>query len=354
MNKIIIIGNGFDLAHGLKTSYNHFLESYFKKVCLGSITPHRYEDDLLQSRSTYYPTAFSLKRNDPIDFLSYYYDKPEAFMIKSDFLKSLIDENKKYNWVDIENAFFHKLFGYINIPNKRANIDKIKILNRELDYIKKSLIDYLKEETAEFNFEPDPRYIASFIRGIRRNPADFITFINFNYTTIVSAYINRCIDALKSSFKSDQIKNKIQLINIHGSIDSEDENPIFGIGDEHHEMYKAVKEFDDIQTILKNSKSFWYQRNTNYTKIVDILNRSNQYKVEIYGHSCGLSDRTLLKNIFEHESVKNIEIFHYGGIDGYVKQSYDVWRHFDDSHIYRSKLVAYNENNEMPQLVEVN
>jgi hypothetical protein len=29
MNRIILIGNGFDLAHGLKTSYKHFMDVLF-------------------------------------------------------------------------------------------------------------------------------------------------------------------------------------------------------------------------------------------------------------------------------------------------------------------------------------
>ena len=32
MNRLIIVGNGFDLAHGLKTSYADFIDWYFKKV----------------------------------------------------------------------------------------------------------------------------------------------------------------------------------------------------------------------------------------------------------------------------------------------------------------------------------
>lgn len=31
-NQLIIIGNGFDLAHGLPTSYNDFMLDYFKKI----------------------------------------------------------------------------------------------------------------------------------------------------------------------------------------------------------------------------------------------------------------------------------------------------------------------------------
>ncbi|PXV63328.1 abortive infection AbiH-like protein [Dysgonomonas alginatilytica] len=33
MNNLIIIGNGFDLAHGLRTSYNHFIEHMVNSHC---------------------------------------------------------------------------------------------------------------------------------------------------------------------------------------------------------------------------------------------------------------------------------------------------------------------------------
>ncbi len=31
-NKLVIIGNGFDLAHGLKTSYNDFIYWYLQQT----------------------------------------------------------------------------------------------------------------------------------------------------------------------------------------------------------------------------------------------------------------------------------------------------------------------------------
>ncbi len=33
MNDLLIIGNGFDLAHGLETSYNHFIENLINELC---------------------------------------------------------------------------------------------------------------------------------------------------------------------------------------------------------------------------------------------------------------------------------------------------------------------------------
>jgi len=38
MNRLELIGNGFDLAHGLKTSYSHFIENLFLGEMPRSVT----------------------------------------------------------------------------------------------------------------------------------------------------------------------------------------------------------------------------------------------------------------------------------------------------------------------------
>ncbi len=40
MNRLILIGNGFDLAHGLKTSYSDFILWYFGEVFKNNIFEH--------------------------------------------------------------------------------------------------------------------------------------------------------------------------------------------------------------------------------------------------------------------------------------------------------------------------
>ncbi|MBK7692344.1 MAG: hypothetical protein IPJ31_14990 [Bacteroidetes bacterium] len=32
MNRLVIIGNGFDLAHGMETSYQHFIWNFIKEA----------------------------------------------------------------------------------------------------------------------------------------------------------------------------------------------------------------------------------------------------------------------------------------------------------------------------------
>ena len=59
MNKIFLIGNGFDLAHGLKTSYTDFIGNFWdkkknaiiaglKQIWDGSKTYNKYEDEVIE------------------------------------------------------------------------------------------------------------------------------------------------------------------------------------------------------------------------------------------------------------------------------------------------------------------
>lgn len=38
MNRLIVIGNGFDLAHGLNTRYNDLFNRLFKEKCYVEVT----------------------------------------------------------------------------------------------------------------------------------------------------------------------------------------------------------------------------------------------------------------------------------------------------------------------------
>ena len=52
MNRLVIIGNGFDLAHGLKTSYNDFLDFLWEKI---------YEELMLESKNSCIDTYYKIE-----------------------------------------------------------------------------------------------------------------------------------------------------------------------------------------------------------------------------------------------------------------------------------------------------
>ncbi len=75
MNKLILIGNGFDLAHGLKTSYRDFLPWYLndliarepKKNGICPLPPFKWDEDrralLRAERYIWYALPYSLERD---------------------------------------------------------------------------------------------------------------------------------------------------------------------------------------------------------------------------------------------------------------------------------------------------
>lgn len=71
MNRIILIGNGFDLAHGLPTSYGNFIEWYWRKWRrnLSCCTNHTLKDELCEF-------SFNIKIEDGMNIylqIKYFY-----------------------------------------------------------------------------------------------------------------------------------------------------------------------------------------------------------------------------------------------------------------------------------------
>ena len=149
MNRIIIVGNGFDLAHGVKTSYKDFIEWYFGKVVEKLKRYYYYKDELLEVR-------LQRTRHNSFELPNYLYlDSPKEILqnIKKDgyifeclpFLRRIISGIENKGWVDIEADYYELLKDYA--LNKRGDV---KQLNEELSYIEKKLIEYLKEVESNY------------------------------------------------------------------------------------------------------------------------------------------------------------------------------------------------------------
>lgn len=165
-------------------------------------------------------------------------------------------------------------------------------------------------------------------------------FLNFNYTSTVEDYLKECQKIIP-----------ITNINyIHGNLSGINGEPIFGFGDEFDKKYL---EFEDEKNneLFKHIKSFEYLQAKNYYQLTRFL-ESNDFQVHIYGHSCGISDRTMLNQIFEHEYCKSIKIyFHEINEDenDFTDKTYEISRHFKDKVMLRKKLIPFVLSKKMPQ-----
>ena len=151
MNRIVLIGNGFDLAHDLKTSYANFIDWYWKSriLKLKQKTTNVSEDKLckitlLKERAWsifIHSHLNKLKESEGRDIYQYLKDHPKAFEIKiSEFFDNICKHLETKRWVDIENEYYELLTKY---ALEKKDETKVKELNGQLQFLQDKLIEYL-------------------------------------------------------------------------------------------------------------------------------------------------------------------------------------------------------------------
>ncbi|EDP71693.1 hypothetical protein FBALC1_04377 [Flavobacteriales bacterium ALC-1] len=371
INKLILIGNGFDLALDLKTKYEDFLFWYFKKFIingLSNISPvinpegeyiFSYNEDemfLFYNKSnSYYEQVSIIQSNffNSFEDIKIFLNQniyEFTFTFKSSLLKKIYLESNS-GWVDIEKAYFDLLKK--ELDKKNSEIDN---LNKELKTIKQFLKDYLVE--LDFTKIENPliagKYISQFIKKVNLNDiidlpeknneiiTDQIYFLNFNYTPSLNAILNS-----STASQLEIYREKLRTNQIHGDLITDSDFLIFGYGDEMDKDYNKIEEKNDNR-FFDNIKSFKYAENSNYRDLLRFLNSEN-YQVIVYGHSCGLSDRLMLNEIFEHDNCKSIKIYYYNKQE-FVNKTMDISRHFSSNKLMRKKIVEFDDTNLIPQV----
>ncbi|GFZ38946.1 AbiH family protein [Bacteroides nordii] len=178
MNRIIIIGNGFDLAHNLKTGYKDFIDHYWtvvKEKIYGeywqwldehygkSKCPHfeDYEDKFVHierkyDRSEIGKVCCSCKEDSVFGklctLIDGYNNVPNAaftvhIKFKNHFFERISYQCSLVNWVDIENEYYDTLKELLQEENVQKQDENIRILNKEFDDVKVLLENYLTKVT---------------------------------------------------------------------------------------------------------------------------------------------------------------------------------------------------------------
>lgn len=369
MNRLILIGNGFDLAHNMKTSYKDFILDYLSSSFEKANRMGQYKDDLmLVTKNSYFRNHLTNLKNsfnewDIKEFSRYiegdfsmsisagnsvYRDKkPEyeySVLCYSNFLQKLIKQYKEYNWVDVENEYYQLL---CDLSTKKDGLKEIEQLNKEFqnirdllhNYLDKVEQDYVNENSLYFRKDILTKQLTDNLYNDNSKPEN-ILFLNFNYTITIKYYFTEIQKIIPNS----------SIINIHGELKNKDNPIIFGYGDEDDETnFNLIEKYDEC---LKYVKTYWYLRTNNYQKLMDFVS-SNDYEVYIMGHSCGLSDKTLLSEIFNNENCRKIKALTYQkrknedlniNSTDYIDKTYQIGRIFKNKGDMRKKLVPFNSN----------
>ncbi|WAC03042.1 AbiH family protein [Lacinutrix neustonica] len=154
MNRIILIGNGFDLAHGMKTSYRHFIDSYWEK-CIKEVlelainTEYENEEIIVKQRGYGQITATNYK-----DFSETLKRQNIKLIFKNKFFQIITDNSSIHNWVDIENEYYTLLKN-----SRKAGSYSVTQLNSDFNNVKNKLVEYLKEIETNFNNDLGKEYL---------------------------------------------------------------------------------------------------------------------------------------------------------------------------------------------------
>ena len=419
MNRIIIVGNGFDLAHGLKTKYEDFINWYWKQC--GYNLLHCSEKEMSDGLCSFKVKDRENALSWAMAFRGWHYQRDNPFVKwnEIDALNTAVNDRDycdfsimsplfqrickqmSLGWVDIENEYYSMLVEYKGMK------DELEKLNKDLVVIQGLLVKYLKEiqkneikeelvcddikskmlapfvakdisveakdkwndflkrryndDNLKYNIEfykpLDAVKRAKTVRkslandgqiramGIETIPGEFlppdmlypdcVMLLNFNYTNTADLYFD----------------DEYFIINhIHGDL-SLPESVIFGYGDESDDEYKKLQKINDNE-YLRHIKTNRYLETPNYRDLLSFID-SAPFQVCIMGHSCGLSDKTLLNTLFEHRNCVSIKPYYYineQGKDNYLDIVQNISRNFTNPQLMRDRVVNKTYCEELPQV----
>jgi len=378
MNRLVLIGNGFDLAHDVKTSYKDFVKWYWMQRRNGFVYDHSNvsEDVLCKLVNLEYDTwlmalmyDMGLKYAEEDEIYDYFAKNDKIKVDFTPFFDRINKNIENKGWVDIENEYYELLKKYALEDEDET---KVKELNEQLHFIQDKLIEYLAlatqkevkpiegiEHAIYGGFKPEDIAIARTDAIIDHVEGDMARsdkewkyklkccgFVEYSkYSKAIREFRNSHKGALseKDLFLCPFVyyyPNHIMILNFNytniaelynRTIEIADtkakipinyihgtldkpESVIFGYGDEMDEKYKEIVKKNDNQ-FLGNIKSIKYLEEDNYRNVLDFI-ESEPYQIIIMGHSCGNSDRTLLNTLFEHRNCVSIKPYYHKKEDG--------------------------------------
>lgn len=312
---VLVIGNGFDLAHGFPTKYDDFLDfckDAIATICV-NVPSHPLQD-------IHIIAAPYLKNNIWVDYFlgvkkknmslgKNWVDLEEEIsdiISHLDHSSSNLDDTVSRTKVDEKNNFqekYNKIFLAIKkveetfLPEHNDTFTKTLIIsNMRLEELKEHLFKDLQRFILAMDI-----YLLEVVEKEELKPRKFFNdmkldlIINFNYT---------------HTYKKLYRKTK-PVYHIHGECGRAENNLIFGIDDywkgEHkdlHTNYAIFKKY--IQRIRKRTFVILKE---GYQNIERQLARTPNSELIIYGHSLAITDEDILKELLNMNFSKTTVYF---------------------------------------------
>lgn len=356
MNRIILIGNGFDLAHGLHTSYKDFIDNYWVQYggwlssCLGKTVTDELCSISLKGDDgvCWYYVIPHYKINGqipptPREIIDEIKSRPDEFIIKKSPFFSKIDNHvETKTWVDIESEYYIQLKNIAK--NSKRLYDDPNELDAEFEIIKSKLIAYLREVQKE-NIVPElekecirksifePFNIDDIAIGGRETFNKYLINRLDNFWNESEEYIRTFLKRFGISYLS--IKSDLE---IYKKSVIEDVDPSSDLRDTFEPYFDVQKHIDNIYNKKLTVPDFFLLPdqilflNFNYTKTANLyipvesgfkINHihgelDNEKNPVIFGYGDELDeDYKTLSNLNNNCFLKNIKSIRYLETDNY-------------------------------------
>ena len=298
-NNILVIGNGYDLAHGLKTKYDDFIE-YVKNKKYDKHSVNIYADEIKR--------IVEVEKNGFINYFLEYANTVPGWVDMEKLIKDIIEQFQDFfaNYKDYvkDNLFIENEMGFkiskilgefglktekyqyrdggkefeLSDYNKIYGLNTQKIIRKlrmELDGLVKALENYFILETGLNPIDKTSQKLKQ-IADIRPSYV-----ISFNYTTTYELY----------GINEDNVHP------VHGMINSNPNNMVLGFNDEDEENLDFVYFKKYFQRIQKRTGYI----DENRFHVVE-----NQYSItdvpvvtHFYGHSMDATDKDVIEKLYD-------------------------------------------------------
>lgn len=275
-----LVGNGFDISCGLKTSYKDFYEWYLNQPSSSS-------------------SIIKMKKSISIDYENWADFEMGLSEYTTNFKASVI--NDFYECYDDAQI---NMIKYLQFQDNSVNLD---LLTEE------QILDF---RNSIFNFYDELPSKGKSEIGVLLEEEQIIdySFISYNYTSVLNKILLK-INQIENKYERAQpflmkkCRIKPNVINIHGSLEN---HPILGVSEEAFIVNKEIIDTPYFKQTMVKADAVKAIDEAWYDSANSLINKSNV--VCIFGMSLGDSDSLWWKNIINHletQSLSHLIIYWY-------------------------------------------
>lgn len=343
--KILLIGNGFDLAHGLPTSYSYFLD-FCDKVEKIFTFQHRLTEMVYKRK---FLDDWNIDKSIKNKLLEWYKKSPtnhdELLIELNDNIRDniwinyFLEKRKQLgqNWIDFESEISNVIQAFECIRDNIERRERIQQSERnkviKLEVVK-DFVDISKEIEGlkELDLEDMYTNLKLFDVYIKKMTVDLDRLIR-----ALEIYISEFINKIEVLQKNDDIKdinpdcvlsfnysntyeriygqsNKIEYDYIHGKADITNNvntcNLVLGI-DEYLEECDRDNKLEFLP-FKKFYQRIYKSTDSSYMEWVDEIRQNSEcpYELYIFGHSLDKTDKDVLELLICNDNVQTKIYYH--------------------------------------------